>query len=266
MSGEGPEAQITPVARQSLSDAVFEQLRAQIVGGRMAPGSALPAERVLRELLGVNRGAIREALKRLEQARLVAIHHGGSTTVLDFRQTGGMDLLGELLLTAEGGFDLRVARSVIEMRAALAPDIARLCALRGQAASADRLDPIAARMAEANGDLETLEREASEFWLVLVEGSDNLAYRLAYNTLRDSYARLRELLRQALAEEHRDLASYRALAQAVRRGDTAKAERRAAELVRRGTEQILEVLEALEAVAAGTPAEPTAKAKGRRKS
>lgn len=48
---------LQPVARQSLPDAIFVQLRDRILSGALAPGEALPAERVLCEELGVNRGA-----------------------------------------------------------------------------------------------------------------------------------------------------------------------------------------------------------------
>ena len=55
---------------------MYEQLRDHIVSGDVAPGASLPSERVLSERLGVNRAAIREGLKRLEQAGLVAIQQG----------------------------------------------------------------------------------------------------------------------------------------------------------------------------------------------
>src|SRR5687768_10094797 len=116
---------LQPVRKKSLPDAIFDQLRSQIVDGRMAPGAVLPSERELAQVLQVNRQAVREALKRLQQARLVAIQQGGQTRVLNYLETGGTDLLGHLLLTPEGAVRPRVLRSVVEMRQALAPDIAR---------------------------------------------------------------------------------------------------------------------------------------------
>ena len=41
------------VERNSLSDAVYEQLQSQIISGQLPAGSRLPAERVLCEALGV---------------------------------------------------------------------------------------------------------------------------------------------------------------------------------------------------------------------
>ena len=90
------------VKKQSLSNAVFEQLRDRIVRGDMEVGDPLPAERILAEKLGVNRSAVREGLKRLEQAGLVAISQGGKTKVLNFKKTGGLELLAAMMLK-EGG-------------------------------------------------------------------------------------------------------------------------------------------------------------------
>ncbi|MBZ0231141.1 MAG: GntR family transcriptional regulator, partial [Deltaproteobacteria bacterium] len=81
------------IPKRSLTDAVFDQLVARIVSGTLAPGQALPPERLLCAELGVSRTAVREAMSRLAQLRLVAVRHGGETRVLDFRVTGGLDLL-----------------------------------------------------------------------------------------------------------------------------------------------------------------------------
>ena len=137
------------IEKKTLSDEVYEQLSGEIVEGRFDPGVNLPAERQLCEMLGVNRGAIREALKRLAQAGLVSISQGGGTKVLDFRRNAGLDLLGRMLFHRDGRVNLDVARSVMEMRSALAPDIARLCAQRADRADAALLRQIVGQMDEA---------------------------------------------------------------------------------------------------------------------
>jgi len=234
---------LRPVRRQSLSDAVFEQLRDQIVRGERVPGSALPAERALCAALGVNRGAVREALRRLEQARLVAVRQGGISRVLDYRESAGLELLGALLVDAEGRFDPRVVRGILEMRSALGPDVARLAALRGGADCADALALRVDALRAAAGDLAALQDAASAFWAQLVEGADNVAYRLAYNAMNETYDRCRELLARALAPELGDVAAYAAIAGAVRRGDGAEAEALARALLRRGEAGVLSALE-----------------------
>jgi DNA-binding FadR family transcriptional regulator len=237
---------LKPVRKQSLSDAVFEQLRDQIVSGAMVPGSPLPAERVLCEALGVNRGSVREALKRLQQSGLVSVRHGGTSHVLDYRDKAGLDLLAELIVTGAGTFDTRVVRGIVEMRSAIAPDIARLAALRARPAQREALDRSAAAMEQQADDLAALQELAADFWSHLIDASDNIAYRLAYNSLRATYDQCRELFTHVLADEIGDVAHYRALATAVRRRDAEWAERLARELIQRGERGIKRALRRLD--------------------
>jgi DNA-binding FadR family transcriptional regulator len=237
---------LTPIPRRSLSDAVFEQLREQIVSGAMASGSPLPAERLLCEALGVNRSSVREALRRLQQAGLLAVRHGGTSQVLDYRESAGLDLLEALLVTPAGDFDPHVIRSVLQMRSAIAPDAVRLAATRGRAGLADRLDAIVAEMRKADRDLPRLQDLALKFWEAIVSASENVAYRLAYNSLRRTYDKCRALLQAVLADELADVAAYAAIAGAFRRGDVRAAESKARRLMRRGEEAIGTALKDLE--------------------
>jgi DNA-binding FadR family transcriptional regulator len=243
---------LQPVARSSLSDAVFEQLAAQILARRVAPGDSLPSERDLVKLLGVNRGAIREGLKRLAQAGLIEQRHGGGTVVLDFRQTGSLALLGQLLFDAEGSPDLEVARSIMEMRAALAPDVARLCAQRADPTLVSLLAEVVADMREVQKSdreqtdmLEALQVLSLDFWDLLVTGSNNIAYRLAFNTLRQTYEQIREALIIPLAGELREVDEYARVVAAIRVGDARLARSSAESIVQRGTDGVMAGIELL---------------------
>ena len=234
---------LQPIQRRSLSDAVFEQLREQILQGERCPGSTLPAERALGEALGVNRSAVREALRRLEQAGLVVVRQGGASRVRDYREAASLDLLATLLVTPQGGFDVGVVRSILEMRGALGPDVARCAAERGGAACAASLEQAIGAMRAASGDLEALQRLATAFWSHLVDGSDNVAYRLAFNALHATYDRVRAVLARAMEPELADPAPYAAIASAVRSRDAARADAVARELLSRGARGVLEALE-----------------------
>lgn len=204
-----------PVTRRSVADQVYEQLLDRIVEGRLAAGDTLPSERALSEQLGVSRTAVREALVRLEEAGLVTTRHGGESRVRDYRRSAGLDLLPRLVLDAEGGFNPVAARSALELRAAVAPDIARRCAARADASVDAELASVVEEMARADDDPTTLQELSIRFWETLADGSRNLAYRLALNTLRDLYARMTASVAWAMADELRDLDGYRAVARAV---------------------------------------------------
>lgn len=164
------------------SEAVHDRLRREILSGHYAPGDPLPSERALSEAHRVNRHAVREAIKRLQQAGLVQVAQGGATRVLDWHQTGGLDLLGDLATTEELA---PLLRAVGEMRASIGADAARLCAIRGPAEIRGGL-PALARGLPDPADVRrfaTRFRAYEAFWARIVEGSGNLTYRLAFNSL-----------------------------------------------------------------------------------
>jgi GntR family transcriptional repressor for pyruvate dehydrogenase complex len=56
-------------------DVIF-QVQEAVLSGRLKAGERLPSERQLREVFGVSRGTLREALRALEQKGLVCIKTG----------------------------------------------------------------------------------------------------------------------------------------------------------------------------------------------
>ena len=235
---------LKPVERRSASAAVFEQLATEVLYGDLEPGQTLPAERSLTGVLEVNRQAIREALQRLAQAGLVEITHGGPTKVLDYRKSGGLDLLPRLLVNGEG-FDPHVVRSVMEMRASIGPDVARLAAERAPSAVIDAVESVIGAM-EAENDVAALARLDVELWDLLVDGSSNIAYRLSFNGLRAVYEPILELVLPVLQDELRDMSSRERIAEALRRRDGELAADSARGLLARGTTAMLAAIEAME--------------------
>ena len=163
---------------------VHDALRKQILEGDLEPGSRIPSERVLAEEFGVNRHAVREALKRLEQAGLIRITHGGATKVLDWRDSGGLEVILDL---AGDSVDPppELVRSVLEMRASIGEDAARLCAERASESDREQVEALGERAAGLVGsdDPNLIDLAFAEFWLAVVAGSGNIAYRLSLNSL-----------------------------------------------------------------------------------
>lgn len=207
--------------RQTVSETVFAHLRTEILTGRLAAGDALPGERALSATFAVNRHAVREALKRLQQAGLVAVTHGGATRVCDWRLTGGLDLLAHLPEALDDGGPVAAEgiRSVLEMRRSLGVDVARLAARRATAPLVAALRERAGDGADPAGDLHVLTVRYEELWLDLVAASDNLAYSLAYNSLLRGTSAVAALSEEVFAAEVRDLAAHAALVEAVAEGE-----------------------------------------------
>jgi GntR family transcriptional repressor for pyruvate dehydrogenase complex len=178
----------------SLADQVFEQLAREILTGQFPAGTQIPPERTLVSTFKVNRHVVREALKRLEQIGLVRVAQGGGTVALDFKKTAGLDLLA--LMAEHAETDDRAMTywlSVHEMRAAIASDAVRLCALRASKDEKTEILATARKMAEVADGTELFMLEF-RFWELVIEGAGNIAYRLAYNSL------VRAVLAPAAAE------------------------------------------------------------------
>ena len=213
----------------TVSSRIHTELRADILDGRYAVGEALPSERRLCEELDAGRHAVREALKRLQQAGLVSISQGGATRVRDWRRHGGLELLLDL---AEGDAPeaLHVPRAAMEMRASIGADAARRCAERADAVIKAQL---LARVEQFAAVEELAARNAhyEVLWDLIVEGADNLAYRLALTSLLRQRAASIEA--QAVAREIEDVPAVRALARTIAAGEADAAFASARELLER---------------------------------
>jgi GntR family transcriptional repressor for pyruvate dehydrogenase complex len=71
------------VIKKTVADQVIDQIKALLLGGDLRPGSRLPPERQLAEMLGVSRPSLREALRALEYAGVLETRVGEGVFVSD---------------------------------------------------------------------------------------------------------------------------------------------------------------------------------------
>jgi DNA-binding FadR family transcriptional regulator len=217
-------AEARPTARPTASGTVHDALRAEILAGRFGVGTPLPSERVLAEEFAVNRHAVREAVKRLQQSGLVAVSQGGATVVRDWRRTAGLDLLGAWPLLGGGGHlpggGGAILRDALEMRASVGIDVARRCAQRAGAVERAEIAVRAAALApDPVHDLDGTHERYIALWDALIDGADNLAYRLAYNSLIAAVGEIGAGAAALFTREMADTATLDALTTAVVAGD-----------------------------------------------
>jgi GntR family transcriptional repressor for pyruvate dehydrogenase complex len=215
---------VQAVNTRTFGDQIFSQLAAEILTGRYLPGENLPSERTLAEALEVNRQVVREALKRLAQVGLTSIQQGGGNRVLDFRRSAGLDLMALMAEHAHVTADVgNYWQSVLEMRVAVAADVVRLFVLRSKPEQKTRLAAIGEAARASNSEVERTELDRS-YWELLEEGAQNIAYRLAFNTMRRSVLALGERTVRWVNFELKLTDCRRALTAAVLAGDADAAE------------------------------------------
>lgn len=181
---------LKPIDRAVLSNQVFEQLRDEILTGGYEPGHRLPSERELCEILQVNRSSVREALKRLEQAKLIEVQQGGGSVVLDFNLHAGFDLM-PFLVGPGGALDPNAFRSVCEFKLMIGPEIARYAAMRIKEEDLARLEEIVDQIDGCGKDVALFQELDFEFHYIMARASENLAFLLLYNSIRSIYEQAR---------------------------------------------------------------------------
>jgi DNA-binding FadR family transcriptional regulator len=142
--------------------------------------------------------------------------------VLDWRRHGGLGLLLDLAQEAELPPGLGIARATMEMRACIGADAARRCAERADAGTRAAVRAHAAALA-AERDLHRRTPHYDALWDAVVDGSQNVAYRLALTTLVAGQ-RVLELDAGVVGEELRDAPAVERLAAVIADGAAAEAQ------------------------------------------
>jgi GntR family transcriptional regulator, transcriptional repressor for pyruvate dehydrogenase complex len=170
-----------PISRVSVPDRVFDRLREAILSGEYRAGDRLPTQRALAADLQVNMATVREALKRLEQLRLVDVRHGDATRVLDWRRSGGLEAL-----VLAGSGQAAIVGDLFEARRLLLVEAARLASQRRSDEQAEALLALADAVALAGDERSALLADW-QFMAALVEAADNLVFQLTMNSVRELY-------------------------------------------------------------------------------
>lgn len=104
---------------------VVEQIQDAIIGGKLAPGTKLPAERELKDMFNTSRGTLREALRVLEQKGLIEIKLGVAGGAI-VKQLDGEPIIESLALLIRSGdvsldhlaeFRIKIEGSIVELAA-----------------------------------------------------------------------------------------------------------------------------------------------------
>jgi GntR family transcriptional repressor for pyruvate dehydrogenase complex len=228
----------------SLSESIAARLRSDILGGTYKAGERLPAERDLASRLGVNRGSVREALKKLEQMGLVVIRRGDGATVRHLHEAS-IEIVRHLLIV-DGALNRRLLEQVLDAHEMLVAGAARLAVERGSPEEHARARDLLRRLVDPG--IPDAEHDALFDALVevITEASGNLVLRLVRNVIRPALAeRVAEARRLAA-----DPASLRArvaeIDAAIQQRDAAATAEAVRALVRERRERLLATLDAIE--------------------
>nr|MBF0684246.1 transcriptional regulator GlcC [Pseudomonas sp.] len=158
--------------KRQVADVVAERIERLIVDGVLKVGQALPSERRLCEKLGISRSAMREGLRVLRGRGIIETAHGRGSFVAHL--SGEQDTSPLMHLFAS---QPRTLFDLLEVRALLEGESARLAALRGTEADfillRRRYEEMLAAHSEENADPREHARLDHAFHLAVCEASHN---------------------------------------------------------------------------------------------
>jgi len=227
----------------SRSAAITAELRDEILRGRYRSGERLPSERDLAERFGVHRGAVREALKRLEQLGLADIRPGGAR-VMPIEEAS-LDIV-EHLLDLQDPPDPVMVNQVLEVMSALFTMAARLAAERADDEQRAKILELIERLASQEfSDFHEHFRLVQQLGDRFVEAADNLVLRIVRGGLKTNFF---EKIQSKMPHDPPSLAMraphFRRIASAIEARDGAAASEAVLELTRMAQRHALETLHA----------------------
>lgn len=188
-------AKPTKTDSPNIAAGIYKDLTRQILSGVLAPGSRLPGERELATQYKTNRNTLREAVRRLEQMRLVTVRHGQGVTVSDFRRTGTMELLSPLLESSRDFLELaHIVRDLLPARLIVLEFAARLAVARADRTDIERIRDITDLLVSAAsiGDTNIIAKGFQRWLEALIDAAHSVAIRWVANPFLDSYREVLE--------------------------------------------------------------------------
>jgi DNA-binding GntR family transcriptional regulator len=204
MASEAALSRPAPVENLTLWQRVYDHLRAEILAGRLGPGTEL-AEVALSELLGVSRGPLREAIGRLAAEGLVTVRPRRGAVVRSLSKQEFVEL-----------YQVREALEMLAVRLAV-PHL-------GDEGVAELERLVAAMTAHAErADVTEFFEANSAFHLRLVEAAGNAKLRELYEQLLAQLGRYRLRSLTLRGNLERSVAEHAAILRAIKRGDADRA-------------------------------------------
>ena len=189
-------------------DLIVALLRKRIINGDYPIGSRLPAERTLAEELDVNRLTLRAGLRHLEAEGLLKPHHGQGVVVLDYKETGSIDLIS---YTQKPEYLVEI----LNLRKILAAEAVAGACTEATINDVNRLHSIQTKQEQTQNDLEFLEGDLY-FMRTLVHSSRNFSLKLLFNSFERITRAQPELHKQIVEHKAQACASYQALISLIR--------------------------------------------------
>lgn len=226
---------VEAVSKRKLYQEVLDRLLHAISTSEFPPGSQLPSERELMNMIGVGRPSIREAMQALNQMGLIKISHGERARVINpslevmvEQITAPMVLL--LATSTHGLEELKEARLWLET------SLVRMATRNATARDLDRLAASVRQMTQAKGDHPRFVEIDMEFHGTIAEMSGNSLVAAITKGMLEWLSRFKKELVSVRGAERLTIEEHEKIYKAMVAGDAAAASAAMADHIGRANE------------------------------
>lgn len=192
---------VEPIPKVDLTEEVIRRIKLLLVEGKIKPGSKLPPERELSEMLGISRPSLRQGLKALRMISVIESRRRHGTFVSDSTAEVLQEPLDFVML-----LNAITIEELFEVRRVIEVELAGLAAVRG---TNEELRAIKACISRQQADLDAPEKFLAEdiaFHMAIAAAAHNVLFGI----FLESIARLLREQRRALLDTEDKLSkSYR---------------------------------------------------------
>lgn len=211
-----------PSPKRTLADRLAERLQRDILSGVYAPGQKLPPELALAERFRVNRFTVREAMNKLEQQHLIARKPRTGTVVLDYTEHASVDVIADLVLSADGRVNPFVMSNLLESARVLMAEVAALAAERRNESDLKALRGVLAKMRREQR-VSMISSLDFDFHWALSGAAGNFVPRLVLNSVRGLLTRFAPLLETLYVDPEGIVEGYEHVVAAIAAHDAERA-------------------------------------------
>jgi len=214
---------VKPIRRKSVPEAIIQEIRSLIDAGHLVPGSKLPGERELAQMMNVSRPSLREALKVLSLLGVIENRPGSGTFLASSSAQWPIEPFSILFLLKKSTlFEIFDARKILE------GGVAALAATHRSDEDLKAMEEALDNMRLHLGKPDQYTRFELKFHRAIIEAARNLViadlmeklYKLLKETRARIYKKYSSLYR---AHRDQDYKNHETIYNAIKTGDAQRA-------------------------------------------
>lgn len=208
---------LTAVSKRKIFEEVANQIRNLIEEGELKTGDKLPTERELSRIFKVSRHSVREALRTLEQEKMVTSQQGSGTFVLLRHDDILLDYLAEAIAHEKNQLS-----QIFQFRRTIESEIAYLATLHISEAQLKQLREIINRQEQESSSLIQMELDQG-FHHVLAEAAQNQIMLVVLDRVNDILSKTREQYLSGKTRVEYSIAGHYRILEAIEKRDAENA-------------------------------------------